>query len=303
MSGGLHGVEGFFGSAVQLALLDKWASQAGSAPPMRCLLLHGLNPFGFAWLRRSDENNVDPNRNFLLDGEGYAGSPPAYAGLDKLLNPARPPSVWEPFALRALWAVARHGMSALKQAVAGGQYDFPKGLFYGGGANGSDAAAGQATRALARGLPRGCPFGLPHRARGVGRVQVAPRLCADRGAASSADEMVRARVVEVCESAGVAYTARGGFGRWCVGRNRDRDYLYTCAEFGTYGPIRMLGALRAENQAHHWGKPGDPSSQRPKQRLKEAFCPSSPRWRRQVLERSLGLVEAAVTGMRALNVA
>jgi hypothetical protein len=64
----------------------------------------------------------------------------------------------------------------------------------------------------------------------------------------------------------------------------------------------MLRALRAENQAHHWGKPGDPLSQRAKQRLKEVFCPSSPQWRRRVLERSVGLVEAAVTGMRALNV-
>ena len=62
LSSGVHGVEGFFGSAVQVALLERWAN----SPPLstKVLLLHGLNPFGFAWLRRCDENNVDPGRNF-----------------------------------------------------------------------------------------------------------------------------------------------------------------------------------------------------------------------------------------------
>ncbi|MCH5378139.1 MAG: M14 family metallopeptidase, partial [Planctomycetes bacterium] len=49
LSSGVHGVEGFFGSAVQVALLQRWASAA--PPSTRCVLLHGLNPFGFAWLR------------------------------------------------------------------------------------------------------------------------------------------------------------------------------------------------------------------------------------------------------------
>src|SRR5262245_45284214 len=50
VSSGIHGVEGFFGSAVQVGLLERWAS--ATAPQVRCVFLHGLNPFGFAWLRR-----------------------------------------------------------------------------------------------------------------------------------------------------------------------------------------------------------------------------------------------------------
>src|SRR2546421_3051145 len=61
-SGGLHGVEGFFGSAVTLALLE-------GRPPLPAdtalLLFHSLCPFGFDQLRRADEANVDLNRNFL----------------------------------------------------------------------------------------------------------------------------------------------------------------------------------------------------------------------------------------------
>jgi hypothetical protein len=90
VSSGVHGVEGFFGSAVQVALLEQWASV--NPPSTKCVFLHVLNPFGFAWLRRFDENNVDPNRNFLLPGERFEGAPEAYARLDSFLNPRRPPS-------------------------------------------------------------------------------------------------------------------------------------------------------------------------------------------------------------------
>jgi len=63
---GLHGVEAFAGSAIQLALL-----QQPPAPAADCalILVHVLNPYGMAWLRRANENNVDLNRNFLGDGE------------------------------------------------------------------------------------------------------------------------------------------------------------------------------------------------------------------------------------------
>ncbi|MGV2340023.1 MAG UNVERIFIED_CONTAM: M14 family metallopeptidase [Planctomycetaceae bacterium] len=130
VSSGIHGVEGFFGSAVQIALLENWAAR--TPPSIKCVFLHGLNPFGFAWLRRFDENNADPNRNFLLPGESFTGSPEGYAGLDDFLNPRYPPSRWEPFTLKALLLIGRHGMPALRQAVAAGQHDFPRGLFFGG---------------------------------------------------------------------------------------------------------------------------------------------------------------------------
>src|SRR5688500_14909024 len=50
VSGGLHGVEGFFGSAVQAALLEDrlagWKPPSGAA----VVLVHALNPYGFAFL-------------------------------------------------------------------------------------------------------------------------------------------------------------------------------------------------------------------------------------------------------------
>src|SRR5581483_9504704 len=124
---GLHGVEGFGGSAIQFQFLD---SMPAVPRETAFILVHILNPYGMAWFRRFNENNVDLNRNFVPDGL-YEGAPPAYVQLDSFLNPPRPPS-FDCFTLKAVGLIVRYGMPALKQAVVGGQYEFPKGLFFGG---------------------------------------------------------------------------------------------------------------------------------------------------------------------------
>src|SRR5919198_1002539 len=127
-SAGLHGVEGLAGWAIQLALWERFpVPPAGAA----VIFVHVLNPYGMAWLRRANENNVDLNRNFI---EAHAPRPQtseAYRRLDPLLNPRSAPSR-DAFLLRAGLVALRHGMAPLKQAIAQGQYEFPKGLFYGG---------------------------------------------------------------------------------------------------------------------------------------------------------------------------
>src|SRR5262249_49770953 len=66
VSSGVHGVEGFFGSAVQVALLERYASNWQLPAGAAIIFIHAINPFGFAWQRRFNEDNIDLNRNFLL---------------------------------------------------------------------------------------------------------------------------------------------------------------------------------------------------------------------------------------------
>ena len=296
ISSGIHGVEGFFGSAVQMALLEQWA---GTDPPQtKCVFLHGLNPFGFAWLRRFDENNVDPNRNFLVAGEQFEGTSAGYSRLDTFLNPRRPPSPWEPFTLKALWLIARYGMPALRQAVAGGQYGYPRGLFYGG------AGPSRVQQLLGAHMPRWLAGSkrVVHLDfhTGLGR-KGAYKLLIDyplnERQRSWLTDWFGADAFEACDSSGMSYDARGGFGRWCLSRGLSPDYLFACAEFGTYGPVPVLAGLRAENQSHHWGTPSAESTIQSKARLKELFCPASEIWRADVLERSLELIRRAQRGL------
>src|SRR6476646_9692172 len=117
ISSGLHGVEGFLGSAIQLALLGEHEFITALSPDTRVVLIHTLNPYGFAWIRRWNENNVDLNRNFLLPEETFQGSPENYPKINSFLNPASPPSRFEPYIFQALWLILRHGMASLKNAL------------------------------------------------------------------------------------------------------------------------------------------------------------------------------------------
>jgi hypothetical protein len=298
LSSGLHGVEGFFGSAVQLGLLQAWARQRDSIPQPRCVLMHALNPYGFAWRRRVNEHNVDLNRNLMVQGEAFRGCREGYRNLDELLNPKAPPSRREPVMLKFMRAIARYGMPALKEAIASGQYEYPRGLFFGGDRPSQTNAVLSAHLDEWLGECRRVMHIDFHT--GLGAWATC-KLLIDY----ALDDATRERLgrwfgpnsFEADDARGVAYTTRGSFGKWSVSRTKGRDYLYAAAEFGTYSAPRVLAGLRAENQAHHWGKPDDASTRRAKEQLVELFCPRSPRWRTAVVEKSFRLVDQAALGL------
>src|SRR5215813_12841168 len=77
---GTHGQEGFSGSAVQIC----WMKEGGPArlpADLGVVLVHALNPYGFAHLSRTTENNVDLNRNFIERAAGPSPNNPHYETL------------------------------------------------------------------------------------------------------------------------------------------------------------------------------------------------------------------------------
>jgi hypothetical protein len=284
---GLHGIEAYTGSAVQLALLD---SPPATGSDGALVLGHVLNPFGMAWLRRTNENNVDLNRNFLLDGERFAGAPDLYRTLDPLLNPATPPTR-DGFAMRAAAISVRHGFHRVKQAVAEGQYEFERGLFFGG-------------RELQPGPRLYCDWLREHLHRaeylfaldlhtGLGR-RGADTVMLDQDvsvSASSALEPALGRVFVNAAQPSVAYTVRGSYGAALPRVLPESRIDFVLQEIGTYPALEVLHALREENRWHFHGGGGivHPA----KQRLREALCPAAIDWRRKAVSRGLTLAEAA----------
>src|SRR6202012_258601 len=74
---GGNGVEGSCGAGGEF---ECWRRGEGArlGPGAAALLIHGLNPHGFAWTRRVTEDNVDLNRNWRdfsrpLGGDGRFG--------------------------------------------------------------------------------------------------------------------------------------------------------------------------------------------------------------------------------------
>ena len=55
-----------------------------------------------------------------MTAKPYAGTPEHYDLVHRLLNPPTPPSRFDPFRLQAIWAVRRHGLSALPECRCDG---------------------------------------------------------------------------------------------------------------------------------------------------------------------------------------
>ncbi|MFO0987085.1 MAG: DUF2817 domain-containing protein [Alphaproteobacteria bacterium] len=130
---GTHGIEGYSGSGCHAAWLASglFARQAG--PDTAVLFIHAINPFGFAWGRRTNEDNVDLNRNFI----DHAKPRPANADYEAIAEHVDPVD-WGDAAARAKHNAAiakflqRETHDVLCKAMHGGQYVNPKGTFYGG---------------------------------------------------------------------------------------------------------------------------------------------------------------------------
>ena len=298
VSSGVHGVEGFFGSAVQLALLERLKA-TNDKQGIRYVLIHAVNPYGFAHLRRVNEGNVDLNRNFMASADDYAGAPSGYAGLNGLLNPESPPSRFEPFKAKALWHIWRTGLPALKETIARGQYEHPRGLFYGGKKpcastkivqDNCDSWLAASRHIVHMDLHTGLG---PH---GNYKLLLTESAHSERGD-WYAETFGADHIEPLTKPDGMAYRVSGEFGPWMQHHFRTRDYRFAGAEFGTYDVIRVLAALRAENRAHHYCAPDSPDYLRAKEELRECFCPESPAWRKQVIDGGLRVVGQ---GVRAL---
>ncbi len=275
-SSGLHGVEGFAGAAVQLALLaEPPVVPAGAA----LALVHVLNPYGMSWLRRVNEGNVDLNRNF---GDAHAAAQraaPEYARVDALLNPPTPPAR-DGFYLRAAGYLLRFGARRLRQAVVEGQYAYPRGLFYGGAATEPGPARYRAwLEAQLAGAARVCAVDVHT---GLGRW--GEELLFLRAGGTDSARLSRAlgrRLRANPPADGSGYDVRGGYANAFAGLAPETVVL--TQEFGTYGGLRVMHALREENRAHHHA--GAPPAHPAKQRLKEMFAPADGAWRDGVVVR------------------
>ncbi len=128
---GVHGVEGFFGSATQIEWLRR-AKVAALPKHTAVLHVHAVNPYGFAYLRRTNEENIDINRNWINFDQALPENE-----LYEQLSADLCPRDWSTETQAATGArlnawIQQRGFAAFQQAVSGGQWLHPQGLFFGG---------------------------------------------------------------------------------------------------------------------------------------------------------------------------
>ena len=124
---GTHGVEGFAGSAIQCNMLPSLADALHDEDQFGIVLVHAINPWGFAWLRRYDHEGIDLNRNFVDFNQELPQNPvyndlhaDLFKQVDKPLNE-----------VLTHWRQVL-GENSFNTAITQGQYQYSDGLFYGG---------------------------------------------------------------------------------------------------------------------------------------------------------------------------
>jgi hypothetical protein len=293
---GTHGVEGFAGSGLQTGLLLEGVFRH-LCPDVKVVMIHALNPYGFAEKRRFNEDNVDLNRNFI----DHSSSGPQNDGYDHLATALAPKSLSRvtevSSQLKILWYRLRHGRSGLQYAVTHGQYSHPQGLFYGGR---FEVWSNKLLRCLTHKHLTHCSrvavvdlhTGLgPY---GTGEVVVDASKddpVFERAVSTWGIERVKSTVSGDSVSSHLAGTINQAF----VDMLPASEVTAVGLEFGTLPKKAVFKSLRAENWLHHHGDQGSLKAVKIREDFLRTFYPDDMAWQERVMVEGRDVVERALS--------
>lgn len=133
---GVHGIEGYIGSVMLDVFWDE-VYPTLDKENTGILVVANINPYGMKYHRRFNENNVDLNRNFILDWESFdLATNKDYPQVDEFLGPDKAMGnlFWHELGfygsmIKQLFSA---GVDTVSNAVTGGQYEYAEGIYYGG---------------------------------------------------------------------------------------------------------------------------------------------------------------------------
>jgi hypothetical protein len=309
LSSGVHGTEGFLGSALQQVFIDEYLEHAiGNG--IDVLMIHGLNPYGFKYNRRVTENNVDLNRNCHVDEQLFDADNPGYERIRSYINPEEPVDLdrgyHRNFVFLALRMIARHGMEVLRQAILSGQYDYPESVYYGGRAFEPQIMA---VRELIDSLatPYSTLMAIDiHTGYGErGKMHlflnpVSPQI----------EQNIRQVFADFEIDWGqkeTFYTVTGSFTDFVGMIHADKEYIPMLFEFGTMNSQTTLGSLKSlqytiqENQGNHFGYASPEDSLRVQDQFRNMFYPDSPGWKSNCVDEFREVMDVAMVRFGAFR--
>jgi predicted deacylase len=292
---GVHGVEGFLGSALQSDLVARSDSTSWPAG-MAVLVVHAVNPWGMAWWRRQNESNVDLNRNWRrsvvapLHNDAYDElHPMACPDTDDL------PSVDELLVTAQTW-VNERGLEWVRDGITVGQYRHPDGLHYGG------ERTEQSTAILER--------VIPERLEGVEQMLTIDlhtghgpygelTALSNQEPGSPQDRLLRSvfeRVEATTSTNSEATTATksGAVANGLAEVVPDATCFATALEFGTVDALTQLGATYQEQWVHRRGDRSLPEHAAAVWAYRCCFTPDDVDWAAISLERGRDALDRAL---------
>jgi hypothetical protein len=301
MVSGVHGVEGFSGSATQVGWIEQKRYET-LPDDVAVLMVHLINPWGVAHLRRYTENNVDLCRNFL-DFEQVLPDNQAYRSLQQQLVPGDVlGELGENTGPYLGKLVAEKGLEYVVDLFMGGQWEFDQGFAFGGKApEWSNTTLREILQENAEGIRKACviefhtglgPWGYGqlitmHRGQELDDIRrdFGPWVfnpSVDKAPGEEGYRLVHGHTIEGYRSSfpGAQLTA-------------------VTLEFGTYPPGETLALLLQEHLLTHLIDPAPAAVlDEVKSRLREYHHPAHWEWRCAFWSRSLQVIRQAVRHLK-----
>ena len=291
---GVHGAEAYAGSAVQVAFLQKKPFTNASGPSV--LFVHPINPYGMAFTRRTNAQNVDLNRNYIQSPAKNAD----YALFDRYLNP----KTLLDFPLGSLVAhfhKKRIGPNRTVQAIAGGQSTHPHGIFFTGTEIQREILLFQSfLRTHFSEIKQIVALDF-HTGLGKPGEEL---LFADEDRNPSTPDLVKSvlqRENTQADPKAGTYTTVGRFSDSVRAALPSAHLHYLVQEMGTLPHPQVFNALRKEALAWRRRKEDQLPPHGVRQMMMEAFCPSDPAWREKIVNLGVQRIEQCLGYLGPVN--
>jgi hypothetical protein len=290
-----HGAEGFCGAGIQAGSLR---TRLALPPDTALVAIHAINPYGFAWVRRVTEENVDLNRNFVAHG-GTLPHNEGYVELAEALCPAE----WSEAAQRRTRAILadygkRHGAALLQRAITGGQYTHADGIFYGGAA---PTWSRQTALAIAREhLSRARKLAVIDYHTGLGPYGHGEKIIihppASAGFARARDwygDNITSTSLGTSKSADVVGDLLSGVEAALPGA----EFTGMALEYGVLPVDETIDAVRADNWLHHHGALDSRQGRDIKAQMRATFYGDVDEWKALIFEQAMDAQRRALAGL------
>lgn len=298
VTSGIHGVEGYAGSACQTRFLAR-AARTPLPPDLAIVLVHAINPWGFAHDSRVTEEGVDMNRNFV-DFPCAPAARAAYAPFHHVLvEDYRPlPAGWRNFL-----ALLRHGVTAaqrraLQNAVTAGQYARADGMFFGGfGPTRSRHLWEQIVEDHVPGRAQAFLLDLHTGLGAWGEGELMCDLPKSSPLFRQMADWFGGRIRSMADGESVSAALQGTMTAAFMRGDPLRRHAIGL-EFGTLPGLAVLNALRADQwQRNHRDTLSSREREWVRQRMKRAFAPDAPQWAEKVVARFDEVMTQLIAGL------
>jgi hypothetical protein len=294
-----HGVEGYCGSGAQL----DWLLGPGRSEFARdtaLLVVHAINPHGFAWRRRVTEEGCDLNRNFV----DFTKPLPQNAGYDELADALLPAElsgpVYEAAEAKIKEFRAKHGEKAYHEARSGGQWKYRDGFFYGGDGPTWSRRTLEAIITDSALAARRCVAVIDYHT-GLGPHGYGEPICGHEPGTANLEVARRwyGDSLTVPSLGTSSSVVKQGLAEQGWRRMLGEKFVYVALEYGTYPPDAGRRPMQEDHWYHRRGAVdwNAPDVQRTKQALKRHFYPGTRDWQEMMLFRSRQIIRQALAGL------